>query len=853
MALLSRLFLLVAVALVPTIAIQLYNEFDFSRSRQIEVQEEATGLAKIAAAQQEEIVQGIHQVLIALSELPAIKTRQPEACSSYLSTIKRSFPAFLTFVAVDMNGAAFCATHGEVVNVAGRTYFAKATRTGKFTVGEFSIGLSTGRQVIQFALPFYGDQGGMAGIIIATLSLDWLGQFIAQMDVPPGTAMAIADRNGTYLARHPNGDRFVGRKMPLERYPRGEHWSTNDTRDIDGVERIVGHAALPDESGGLLVSVALDKAQAFASIHRRTRRGILLIALSTSLALMLTWLGARRFIRHPLQLLANAADRWRLGDYTPRVQIQDNRSEIAAVAHAFNSMADALEQRERELSGAKEAAEEAAARITTIFESTADCVLILDRDWHITYLNEHAKAHFADERNLVGMDFWQALSDFIEGDLSDRLREAMSEQHLARFEIFCHYRAQWYEVNAFPSGEGLAVQFRDITEQRHAIKARRQMEDQLHQSQKMEAVGQLTGGVAHDFNNLLMVITGNLELIEERAGDNDSIRQLAASARNAAYRGASLTTQLLAFSRRQKLNPKPIYVGHLVRDFQELIRRALGESCELKLIIDDQLWPCQVDPAQLETALLNLILNGRDAMPNGGTLQIEARNVHMEENAVTGIASGSYVRISVSDTGCGMSPETLDRVFEPFFTTKDIGSGTGLGLSMVYGFVRQSCGHVAIESALGAGTTVSLYLPRSSQTPDTETEIAPSQDAPPGSGRVLVVEDDDDVLDVTSAMLRKLGYQVLCARNGIDAIRLLKDDKKFDLLFTDVVMPQGINGVELAREAKRLCAGIKILLTSGNAADVLARYGAVDEFTIIGKPFRRAELAHYLQLVMHDA
>jgi signal transduction histidine kinase/HAMP domain-containing protein len=784
-ALLSRLFMLVAVALLPAIAIQSYNEFELRRSRQMEVQEQALGLAKLAAAQQQQIVGGIRQVLIALSELPAIKAKAAETCSAYLSTIKRRYPAFLSFAAVDMNGQSFCTTNGKAANVADRSYFVNAVRTGEFTVGEFAIGRLTGSQLIPFALPFYDDDR-MVGVVIAALSLDWLAEFIAQLGVPPGAALAIADRNGTYLARYPNSDRFVGQTVPPDQYARIGHSGTATTTDVDDVERIVGYFPLQADSGELLVTFGLDKAQAFGEIQRGTQRGILLIALSASLALVLTWLCAHRFINGPVAQLVDAANQWRLGDYSRRVHIQDKCSEITRVADAFNSMANALAQRERELYDAKEKAEEAAARITTIFESTTDCVLIIDRDWRISYVNDRAKVQLCEERDLVGMDFWEAFPDAADLGISSPIREAMSGRRLAYFEIFCDLRARWYEINAFPSGEGLAVLFRNITEHKHAVEARRLIEEQLRQSQKMEAVGQLTGGVAHDFNNLLMVITGNLELIEHRAADRDSVRELAQAARNAAQRGASLTAQLLAFSRRQKLNPKPVHANALIRDFQKLLRRAVGEGREIKLVADDHLWPCHVDPSQLEAALLNLTLNARDAMPDDGMLEIELQNVTIGEDAIPGVAAGPYVRLSVTDSGCGIAPENLDRVFDPFFTTKEVGKGTGLGLSMVYGFVRQSGGHVAIESTVGVGTTIRLYLPKSTQAPGFEPAVVQVQDPPAGRGRVLVVEDDDDILYITSAMLRDLGYQVICARNGREAIQLLKAGKRFDLLFSDV-------------------------------------------------------------------
>src|SRR5260221_7257804 len=606
MPLLSRLFLLVAVALLPAIAIQTYNEVDLRRSRQIEVQDQALALARLAAAEQQQIVQGIWQALIALSELPAIKAKDSQGCNAYLSAIKQRYPAFLSFIVTDLTGQSSCNTtnHDEPVTAAGRAYFANALKSGEFTVGEFATGRQTGRNVLHFVLPFYGDDGRMGGVIIASLSLDRLADSIARKGVPPGGAISITDRNGTYLARYPDNDRFVGRKMPDDKYLSGDHPGTADTRDLDGVERIVGYSALRADSGGLLVSVGLDKAQAFTEIERRTQRGILLIILGTFLVLILTWLGAHRFIHRPLGQLVDAANQWRLGDYGRPVNNHAKQSEIARVGDAFNTMADALRDRERELREAKERAEDAAARMTTLFESTTASVLIVDRDWRITYLNERAKAQVAEGRYLVGMDLWEAFPAAVDSEVYCRFQAAMLDQCPASFEVFSPLRNVWYEINAFPSSPGIAVYFRDVTERKHALEARLLIEEKLHQSQKMEAVGQLTGGIAHHFNNLLTVVSGNLAFIESRAGDNHDVRQLAAAARQAADRGAKLTAQLLAFSRGQRLNPKVIYADHLIHEFQGLIRRAIGEAVELKLITDEQLWPCHVDAAQLETALL---------------------------------------------------------------------------------------------------------------------------------------------------------------------------------------------------------------------------------------------------------
>jgi signal transduction histidine kinase/HAMP domain-containing protein len=849
--LLSRLFVLVAVALLPAITIQMYNEFGLRRARQIEVQNQALSLAKLAAAEQQQIVQGIRQVLIAMSELPSIKTRDSQACNAYLAAMQQRFPAFVTFLVADMNGWSFCDTNSDhrPLTIAARAYFANVLKTGVFTVGEFSAGLSTGRKVIQFVLPFYGGDGRMGGVIVAGLSLDWLADYIARKGVPEGAALAVTDRNGTYLARYPHNDQFVGTKMPGEKYLKMDERGAVEILAVDGVERIEGYSALQADSGGLVVSFGLDKAQAFTEIQNRTQRGILLIALSTSLVLVLTSLGARRFI-HRLGQLVDAANQWRLGEYARRVDIRD-KSEIGRVADAFNSMADALEHREHELSEAKEKAEEAAARITTIFESTTDSVAIVDLDWRVSYLNGRAWTQIGEGCYPIGAKLSEAFQDAADTEIFSRLREVMSDQRPASFEAFCSRRGVWYALNAFPSSEGLAIFFRDITEHKQAVEARRLMQEQLHQSQKMESVGQLTGGIAHDFNNLLMVASGNLELIEQ-AADNGSVRQFAERARRAVDRGAKLTGQLLAFSRRQRLNPRLVNANELISEFQGLIRQAVGGACEVTLRTDEPLWLCHIDPPLLETALLNLALNGRDAMPDGGVLKIETRNVVLDEAGVAGCLPGSYVKVSVTDTGCGMPPEVRDRVFEPFFTTKEVGKGTGLGLSMVYGFVRQSGGHIAIESAPGAGTTVALYLPKATQKPDAEVEATQTQAIPGGSERILVVEDNEDILEVTSASLTALGYRVVCARNGAEAILMLESGQEFELLFSDVVMPNGMNGVELAGEARRLKKGIKILLTSGYAGDVLERHQAVDEFPIIDKPFHLADLAQRLRSILHE-
>ena len=392
----------------------------------------------------------------------------------------------------------------------------------------------------------------------------------------------------------------------------------------------------------------------------------------------------------------------------------------------------------------------------------------------------------------------------------------------------------------------------DTLEQRVAdeVTRRSEAEEALRQAQKMETLGQLTGGVAHDFNNLLQIVTGNLDILQrslpEEAG---RLRRAAENAMRGAERATVLTQRLLAFSRRQPLAPRPINLNKLVGGMSELLHRTLGETIEVETVLASGLWRVEADPNQLENAMLNLAVNARDAMPDGGKLTIETANTHLDRGYTaqnSEVLPGQYVVICVSDTGAGMDPATVQRVFEPFFTTKEVGKGTGLGLSMVYGFVKQSGGHVKIYSEPGEGTTVKIYLPRL-HGDHVEEEAEDEAPVPEGTREetILVCEDDDDVRAYSVEVLRELGYRVLEAHDGPSALRLLeRQEGRVDLLFTDVVLPGGMTGAVLADEAKATRPELKVLFTTGYARNAIVHHGRLDPgVELITKPFSYAELA----------
>jgi PAS domain S-box-containing protein len=389
---------------------------------------------------------------------------------------------------------------------------------------------------------------------------------------------------------------------------------------------------------------------------------------------------------------------------------------------------------------------------------------------------------------------------------------------------------------------------RDVTAQREA-------EMRLRQAQKMEAVGQLTGGIAHDFNNLLAVIIGNLQLLEKPLQDDARLQGRLKLALEAARSGAELTRRLLAFSRRQVLEPKIVQPNDLLMQMVPLMKRTLGEAIRLDVRLADDIWPVKVDTSHLESAVLNLAINARDAMPEGGRISIATATVTLDSDyAVTRsyVSPGRYVMIAVSDTGTGMTPDIIKRAFEPFFTTKETGKGSGLGLSMVYGFVKQSGGHIELYSEPGHGTTVKIYLPRVEAEADIPTESLPNRhEQPTGTERILVVDDNASVRATAVSMLESLGYEVLEAEDGNAALKVLAGSPGIDMVFSDIVMPGSVNGFVLAAEVRKRFPRTRVLLTSG-FADIGSRSAPSiqEDLAWIGKPYEFEALARKLREVL---
>jgi PAS domain S-box-containing protein len=482
-----------------------------------------------------------------------------------------------------------------------------------------------------------------------------------------------------------------------------------------------------------------------------------------------------------------------------------------------------------------------------VFETTLDLILVTSRTGEIFQVSPSVYAILGYRPDEIA---GRSARDFVHPDDLERTRNEM--RMARRGHVLRNFETRYVHKD----GHAVPLAWTGVWsdgEQQHFfigrdMSERNAAEERLRRAQRLDSIGQLTGGIAHDFNNLLTIVIGNLDLLEARLAGDAKAAGYAGTALKAALRGAELTRQLLAFARRQPLDAKAIDINERVAATMALLQRTLGENIEITPALAPDLWPALADPTQLESALINLAINARDAMPQGGKLQIETANKRIDESYVAknfDATPGDYVMLAVSDTGTGMPPDVAARAFDPFFTTKPTGKGTGLGLSMVYGFVKQSQGHVQIDSEVGHGTSVRVYLPRAAGAGEAAAEAAGDALPPAQPGEcILAVEDNADVRKVVSAQLAELGYRVIEAPHGDGALRLLAQGEPVHLLFSDLVMPGGMSGYDLARAARRLRPGLKILLTSGFPKAPANHAETAGEFpSLLIKPYRKADLA----------
>jgi PAS domain S-box-containing protein len=752
------------------------------------------------------------------------------------------------------------ASQAELQPRGDRDYFQRAMRlrAGEVDISAVELDREHGAidtprlPVVRASTPVVGPDGRPFGIVV--IDIDLRGPFArVRESARPGGAVYIVNSNGDYLV-HPDPAREFGFQL-------GVPSRLQDDFPKLGGMLARGNAApqVVQERGGAEFGAALagawlaegpqvfvveavpyaDLTTTLTTVRNSTMAAVLVAAIG---AVLLAIVLARSLTR-PLTQMTAAIDSFGRGE--PLSLPTRSGGEIGVLARAFDRMA--AEVREKTVSLETEIVER-----RRLFASSLDLILIVDREGIVVDISPSAEAILGYRpEEMIGCKGAALLHP---GDL-ERARKEMrtARQGRATRNFDCRYvHRDGRIVPLTLSGAWLEREQRyffigrDMTE-------RIALEQQLRQSQKLDAIGHLTGGVAHDFNNILTVITGTIEILADAVAHSPQLVSIARMIDEAAARGADLIQQLLAFARKQPLQPQSTDVNQLVLDIAKLLGPTLGESVEIKMTLQEDAWPAMIDPSQLGTALINLAVNARDAMPGGGKLILETGNIMLDASFATihaeEVRPHPYVMIAVTDTGVGIPAGIRDRVFEPFFTTKDVGQGTGLGLSMVYGFVKQSGGHIKIDSEEGHGTTFKLYLPRSSEAvAPIERPVAAAEG---GEETILVVEDDALVRQYVVAQLESLRYAVLAAASAREALDMIAAGRAFDLLFTDVILGSGFNGPALADEILRLRPSVKVLYTSGYTKDAMATHGRIDPgVALIHKPYRKIELARKIRAVL---
>ncbi|MGY8631626.1 CHASE3 domain-containing protein [Bradyrhizobium sp. 14AA] len=541
-------------------------------------------------------------------------------------------------------------------------------------------------------------------------------------------------------------------------------------------------------------------------------------------------------------------------------QLQSTLTETTAAKEA---LAAAVAERTEHLVAAHDELRLSINVLQSTFHSMAEAVLVIDAESNVLLSNPAAERMLL-HRAGMNLGNLRALSDVFHGDGVTPLKagelpsaRVLRGEQFEDLEMIVRPHSGNPPRHLMISGRPMLDGHGDISGAvlvYHDATTSRETERQLHQSQKLDAIGKLTGGVAHDFNNMLTVISGNTETLVESLKQQPELQRVARLIDDAAERCAELIQHLLAFARRQPLQPRDVEINAAITDIAKLLRPTLGEQIQIETVLEQGPTTAHIDPSRLTNAVLNMAINARDAMPNGGKLLFEAHRVVLDEAYAQNnpdVRPGPYVMLAVSDTGTGMAAEVQQKAFEPFFTTKEVGKGSGLGLSMVYGFVKQSGGHIKIYSEEGHGTTIKLYLPPGEGMTEATAPVAPQAEG--GAETIFVVEDDSLVRNFVTAQLRSLGYKTIAAPDSRAALELIEAGEPFDLLFTDIVIPGGMSGRELAEKVATMRPGLKVLYTSGYTDNAIVHHGKLDDgVMLLTKPYRRNQLAEMIRKALGD-
>ena len=867
----GRLLLLVFTSTLPLLVVAWINLEHRFRDQSLQARQHALTLARMASNRVDDHIRSVDALLVAIGKSISVKDSDAEFNDRFLGTIQKDLPPFFSSLGVfapDGHGigtSLLSLTDRSRLTAAGRDYLFKALAARSLSIGEPVVSRATNAWTCIISRPVMSPENDVLALVYAAMRLDRLQVLLDPGEMPRGTILALVDKNGTILARTVDPEKWVGRS--IAHYPQFETASrdregTAELVGLDGIQRLIGYTF--GKQTTWMVTVGIPSEAAYGPIKRDFRRNLLLGLTTLSAALLVAWSLAGRITRPLLQLSADSRAIG-AGNLAHRSQVHSH-DEVGKLATTFNQMSATLESRTAALRESEAALRKQTEVLESILHSMGDGVLVVDQTGKFVVFNEAAGRLYGSSPQDADANQWAASHGLCRPDMVTSfpaeeipLSRAMKGDSVDNVEMFISRQDTPPGVRVSATARplkdregrilGAVVVLRDITRQH-------QLEEQLRQSQRMESIGKLAGGVAHDFNNLLTAILGYAALLlDNLPADSDAHRD-AEQIQKASERAAALTRQLLAFSRKQILQARVVDINGILLGMEPMLHRLIGEDIKLFVLPADSLAKVKADPTQVEQIILNLVINARDAMPKGGRLTIETANAILDQSQVerhVDVPPGPYVVLAVSDTGCGMDPETQARIFEPFFTTKPAGQGTGMGLATVYGIVKQSGGHAWVYSEPGQGTSLKIYLPQSE--PGERQQGMPSTfpaiSRATGSETILLVEDEQTVRDLAGAVLTKSGYTVLAAADGEDALRLSKSHAgDIQLMITDAIMP-GMRGHELGDVMRKLRPQIKILFISGYTDDAAIHKGVlVEGIQFLQKPFTPDALALKVRTVL---
>lgn len=855
-----RLLVLVAAAALPALIFSIVQMRAAHQTEETNARLLSLQLARRVASRVNDHVSLVDATLITLSRAVRTDAAARSHNDTLLASVGRELgPRFLALSVADTLGHVIGLSVPGPTNytVADRKYFRDALRSPALAVGEPMVGRVSGRHAVALSRQIVGTDGRARGVVSASTTLDELGAIVSGGDLPAHAVVTVVDEQGFVLVQTKDAEQWVGRNVgaltPV-RKARREREGTYEIAWIDGAARLSGFTMASHVPWQVVVGIPRDVALHDAEM---AARGALWLGLaSLAIGIGLAWLLANR-IAGPIRTLTADAELFGRGDLTHRSSVQV-AGELGRLAATFNRMAETLQRREEDLAASER-------RYRILFDTMPLPMWVYDVETlRFLAVNETAVIRYGYTREeFLSM----TITEIRPAGDAPRLSEYAKRTAERRLESsgWRHRTKSGEVIDVEISSQELAddvhrrriVVVNDVTQRRRTEIALRASQEQLRQSQKMEAVGSLAGGIAHDFNNLLTAILGYCDLALDSLEKDHAVREDVEEIRSAAQRAAELTHQLLAFSRQQVLNPRVFSLNDAVERTQRMIRRLISENItvEHSLAVTGAL--VSADATQVEQIIVNLAVNARDAMPRGGVLTILTGTRRFDApHPVAGatLPAGTYSTLSVNDTGAGIPDDIRERLFEPFFTTKSRGQGTGLGLATVYGVARQSGGGIEVESAPGVGTRLTVYFPWTDAAADVAPEPMRRDATARGEGTILLAEDDDAVRAIAKATLERAGYRVLAARDGPGALLIAEaHDGPIDLLLTDVIMP-GMNGRELAERLTATRHDMAVLFASGYTGNVLADLGlSLPGVRLLDKPFTPAILTAMVASVLDEA